>query len=205
MDKQIFQPEGNYTDKYNYKNPIARYLISNFLRSIEGMLRKIEFSTIYEPGCGEGYVSKFLSELYPAVNIFSSDISEKIITQAKAFCTAPNVHFSVESIYDPDHEASSFDIVIACEVLEHLEEPEKALLKLIEISKRYLLLSVPNEPIWRFCNVARGKYLKDFGNTPGHIQHWSGRSFCRFTGKMCDILAIKTPFPWTMLLCEKRR
>ncbi len=37
----------------------------------------------------------------------------------------------------------------------------------------FILLSVPKEPIWRICNMARGKYWKDLGNTPGHIQHWT--------------------------------
>jgi hypothetical protein len=30
---------------------------------------------------------------------------------------------------------------------------------------------VPREPIWRIGNMARGRYLGDLGNTPGHIQH----------------------------------
>ena len=43
----------------------------------------------------------------------------------------------------------------------------------------FILLSVPKEPIWRICNMARGKYWKDLGNTPGHIQHWTKKKFCR--------------------------
>jgi 2-polyprenyl-3-methyl-5-hydroxy-6-metoxy-1,4-benzoquinol methylase len=200
----VVQPEGNYTDKYNYKNPIAKYLVSNFLKSLEELLKKVQFSSLYEPGCGEGYISKRLSTLYPTVNILSSDLSAKVIKEAGESSSAKNLTFAVESIYNSNHPDISFDIVVACEVLEHLEEPEKALLRLIQASKKYLLLSVPREPIWRLCNIARGSYLKEFGNTPGHIQHWSKRGFCRFVERYCNIIEVKTPFPWTMILSEKR-
>ena len=35
----------------------------------------------------------------------------------------------------------------------------------------------PREPLWRGLNIARGAYLKDLGNTPGHLNHWSKRGF----------------------------
>ena len=98
-------------------------------------------------------------------------------------------------------------MVVCSEVLEHLEEPENALKKINEITadKGYILLSVPNEPIWRICNMARGKYLKQLGNTPGHIQHWSKRTFCKMlTKNNMRIIETKTPFPWTMVLIAKR-
>jgi 2-polyprenyl-3-methyl-5-hydroxy-6-metoxy-1,4-benzoquinol methylase len=160
------QPEGNYTDKYNYKNPIARYLISNFLKSLDELLKRVSFASIYEPGCGEGYISRLLANLYPTVDIFSSDVSAKVISEAKESCRSNNVTFAVESIYSSAHPDNTFDMVVACEVLEHLEEPEKALLRLFQVSKRYLLLSVPRKPILRFCNIARGGTLKISGIPP---------------------------------------
>ena len=39
----------------------------------------------------------------------------------------------------------------------------------------HLLVSVPREPLWRALNVARGAYLRELGNTPGHVNHWSKR------------------------------
>ena len=46
-------------------------------------------------------------------------------------------------------------------------------------AQRWLLVSVPREPVWRMVNMARGAYWKDLGNTPGHVNHWSKRSFTR--------------------------
>src|SRR3546814_15329572 len=72
------------------------------------------------------------------------------------------------------------------------------------ILEKYLIISVPREPIWCALNIMRGKYLRSFGNTPGHIQHWSQKGFVRLISKYFDIVEIKKPFPWTMLLCRPK-
>lgn len=198
------QPEGNFYNKYESKNLIAIKLMEGFFDSMDELLNKISFKTVYEAGCGEGYISNHIKMNYAQSIIHASDISETKIKEAKT--RIDNVEFSVESIYDiasQYKDKSTFDLVVACEVLEHLEKPEDALKELLEISNKYLLISVPNEPIWRILNMARGKYIKDFGNTPGHINHWSKRSFCNFIGNHCKVIEIKSPLPWTMLLCEK--
>ena len=46
---------------------------------------------------------------------------------------------------------------------------------------KHLLLSVPREPIFRSCNLFTGRYVKDLGNTPGHLNHWTGAGFQRST------------------------
>ena len=48
--------------------------------------------------------------------------------------------------------------------------------------------------------MARGAYLKDLGNTPGHVNHWSKRSFVSLLGRHGDVVEARSPFPWTMLL-----
>ena len=94
--------------------------------------------------------------------------------------------------------------MVCCEVLEHLEQPELALKTLKRVTGRYLILSVPREPLWCAMNLARAKYISRLGNTPGHIQHWSKRGFIRLVSKCFDVLEVKSPLPWTMLLCKPR-
>ena len=57
---------------------------------------------------------------------------------------------------------------------------------------------------WRLLNMLRGKYCSAFGNTPGHLQHWSKRRFVTPVSTYFDILEVKTPFPWIMLLCQRK-
>ena len=83
--------------------------------------------------------------------------------------------------------------------MEHLENPEKALSELARITKKYVIISTPNEPIWRILNCVRGKYIKDFGNTPGHINHWSSKSLKKMISKYFKIIEVKKPLPWTIV------
>ena len=68
-----------------------------------------------------------------------------------------------------------------------------------------MIISVPREPIWRFLNLLRGKYIKDLGNTPGHLQHWSSDKFVDLVSNYFEIIEVKKPFPWTMLLCKAKK
>lgn len=175
--------------------------MTGFFNSMQELLCNIIMILFMKRDAVEGYVTNFIANLNKTAKICASDISDKKIQEASKF--VPSAQFSVESIYDISQADDSFDLVIASEVLEHLEQPEKALDEILRISKKYILVSVPNEPIWRVCNVLRGKYWRDLGNTPGHIQHWGKKQFCNMVGKRCQILEAKAPFPWTMLLCEK--
>jgi hypothetical protein len=74
------------------------------------------------------------------------------------------------------------------------------LAEMARVASRHLLVSVPHEPLWRALNVARGAYLKDLGNTPGHLNHWTRRGFVGLLGRYGDVVEIRSPFPWTMLL-----
>ena len=50
--------------------------------------------------------------------------------------------------------------------------------------------------------MARGKYLADYGNTPGHIQHFSRSGLIKLAETRLKIVAKRTPLPWTVLLGE---
>jgi 2-polyprenyl-3-methyl-5-hydroxy-6-metoxy-1,4-benzoquinol methylase len=95
---------------------------------------------------------------------------------------------------------NEFDLATAIEVLEHVPDPEHTLAEMTRCAERHLLVSVPREPLWRMLNMARGAYLPQLGNTPGHINRWSRRSFCGLLSKYGTVAEVRSPFPWTMLL-----
>ena len=92
---------------------------------------------------------------------------------------------------------------IILEVLEHVGEPDLVLREAYRVTSKYLLASVPNEPWWRIGNLARLKYIRDLGNTPEHINHWSVRSFKTLISEYFRILKVETPVLWTFILAEK--
>lgn len=200
MKKEILA--GNLYNKYATKNPIARLLVRHFINTIIELVQLSGVSELHEVGCGEGYLSAILVDLPNIRKVRASDFSSQIIEKAILLHGNKGIEFFVRNIYELDFSDAS-QMIVCCEVLEHLECPDKALTILSKLSKPWCLLSVPREPIWRIMNMLRGKYLKNFGNTPGHIQHWSKHSFLKLVSKYFnDIVAIRTPLPWTIVLAK---
>lgn len=193
---------GNAFDKYGSRNPIVKWMMKGFDSSLENFVNRANPQTIHEVGCGEGFwVNKWNGQGLQAIG---SDFSHDVISLARENAASaglvPDV-FNAKSIYELRPETDSADLIVCCEVMEHLENPDQAMKVLQSLVKNYLIVSVPREPVWCALNMARGKYLKDFGNTPGHIQHWSKDAFIKFTGRYFKVLEVSSPFPWTMLLC----
>ncbi|WP_205631653.1 class I SAM-dependent methyltransferase [Collimonas pratensis] len=197
---------GNTYDKYSSRNPIVRWMMNGFEMALSGFVSKISPTSIHEIGCGEGYwVLQWNEQGFSARGC---DFSRRVIEIARENASNRGMSpsfFDTRSIYDLNAEKDSADLVVCCEVLEHLENPEAGLLALQRVVERYLIVSVPQEPLWRGLNLARGKYISSLGNTPGHINHWSTRGFIQLISKYFDVIEVKSPLPWTMLLCQPRR
>jgi hypothetical protein len=44
--------------------------------------------------------------------------------------------------------------------------------------------------------------VRDLGNTPGHLNHWTRRGFVSFLESRFEVVSVRTPLPWTMALCH---
>lgn len=203
--KGVIQPEGNFFDKYNSSNILVRKIMKGFFRAYDELIGECSYRggvTILEAGCGEGEVTNFLYKKMKGAKIDAFDVSDKVIELAKERFKDSKINFQVGSIYNIVVK-EKYDLVVCSEVLEHLEEPEKALEQIKNAASEYLILSVPREPIWCVLNMVRGKYLKNLGNTPGHINHWSRKKFLSFLKRNeCNIIAVKNPLPWTVVLIK---
>lgn len=196
---------GNNYDKYASKNPIARWLMRGFSSSLSTLVQKAAPQTLHEIGCGEGYWT--MNWRLQGIDARGSDFSEKVIALAQDNARAQGVPpgiFSQRSIYDIQPSEDGADLIVCCEVLEHLEDPRAGLAALLRVTSNHIILSVPREPMWCAMNMARGKYWSSFGNTPGHIQHWSSDAFIKMVGEYFVVKEVHKPLPWTMLLCKKK-
>ncbi len=194
---------GNYYDKYASNNPIARHLMDGFFASFDQLLGMTPDLSVHEIGCGEGHLSARIAATGRRVH--STDFSPAVIHSAKQQNDLPNVTYEAISVYELTADRHRAPIIVCCEVLEHLEEPEKALEVIAQLAQGHLIFSVPREPIWRLLNMARGAYWSDLGNTPGHLQNWSTTAFRRMISQYFDIVELKKPLPWTMVLCKTRK
>ncbi|WP_209537474.1 class I SAM-dependent methyltransferase [Billgrantia sulfidoxydans] len=188
------------------QNPIVRRIMKGFSASLSDLVEKVEPKTIHEVGCGEGYW--VIDWNKQGIDARGSDFSDKVISLAKENAKSaglPTEKFSTRSIYEINNDEDSAELVVCCEVLEHLEDPKSGLEALHRVANKYVIVSVPREPIWRALNLARGKYIGSLGNTPGHIQHWSSRGIIDFVGRYFEVVEVKKPLPWTMMLCRIKR
>lgn len=200
-----FQPAGNYYDKYRTRNPVARALMSGFLSAFDQLLERCDgVDSALEVGCGEGELTIRLARRCNTVSAF--DIAPTVVDEARQRLHAAQVHADLrtDNIYNLDPTRDRADLVVCCEVMEHLDDPKLALEKLHSVCRRYLITSVPREPVWRVLNVMRGKYIRDLGNTPGHVQHWSQRGYLALLSTQFEIVRVRSPLPWTMVLCATR-
>ena len=194
-------PAGNYYDKYRTRNPIARWLMQGFLLDFDRLSSSIPSGPVLEVGCGEGELSMRLAARGHGVR--GCDVSADVIDEARGRARSAGlaVEFWQCDIQDLT-EQDAAPLVICCEVLEHLLDPQAGLERLALLARPWLIVSVPREPLWRAMNMARGKYLGQLGNTPGHLNHWGRGAFLSQLGERFDIVETASPVPWTMALCK---
>jgi len=155
-------------------------------------------------GCGEGELARRLAGR--GLTVRGTDASPEVIAEARrrAQGAGEDVEFRAAAVEDLDPARDAAELVVCCEVLEHLPDPESGLAMVARLASPWAIVSVPREPLWRALNVARLKYLGDLGNTPGHLNHWSRRGFAAFLGQHLEVVELRSPLPWTMALCRSR-
>ena len=190
---------GNTYDKYGSSNPVVKRLMAGFESALDDLFEKASPSTILDVGCGEGVLTaKWANRCGGSVVGIDLDDPELHAEWEKR--SAPNLEYRVMKAENLPFADDQFDMASAIEVLEHVPDPEHTVAEMARVASGHLLVSVPREPLWRGLNMARGAYLRDLGNTPGHVNHWSKRSFVRLLSRHGEVVEARSPFPWTMLL-----
>ncbi len=190
---------GNVFDKYGSRNPIVRTLMNGFLRTLLRMVAPLAPKRILEVGCGQGQLLSYLRQHLSPDLAIGVDVSPQIVEEARR--RWPLLSVGVASAYALPFPDRSFDLVVVSEVMEHLRNPRRALDEVVRVSGGCCLVSVPHEPWWRVLNVLRCRYLDRWGNTPGHIQHFSSSTFRHFLETRVAVQAFARPVPWLMALC----
>ncbi len=204
LDEKSASPEAlwdYYMGKYKNQNPIARNLTDRFFRTVGSMLGQFpEKYSLLEVGCGPGESTRRILQMLRGQSLEASEFEQRLVDLHHQYGFP--VPLRQESAYQLQREDNSFDCILLLEVLEHLENPRAALKEIFRVASKYVIIGVPNEPLWRTLNFMRGKYWSAWGNTPGHINHWSTSAFKRLLNEYGRVVKSSTPMPWTILLVE---
>ncbi|MEJ7718427.1 MAG: class I SAM-dependent methyltransferase [Thermoleophilaceae bacterium] len=193
-------PTGNTFDKYGSTNPVVRRLMTNFHGTLDEMWGRAAPESVLDVGCGEGVLTHEWAERLGERRIVGIDLEDPKLRAEWDKRRRSNLEYRVEEATSLPFADGEFDLAAAIEVLEHVPEPEATVAEMARVARRHVLVSVPREPLWRGLNVARGAYVRSLGNTPGHVNHWSRRSFVAMLARHGRVEEARSPFPWTMAL-----
>lgn len=195
---------GNVYDKYTSQNPVERRLVAGFMAAFDELVTLTGAREAHEVGCGEGEMSARMART--GLRVQGTDAFPDTIAEARrrAEIDGLEIDYAATAVQLLDPAEHRAELVVCCEVLEHLTDPDSALDVLAALADPWLIASVPREPLWRALNMARGAYLRDLGNTPGHLGHWSKRGFLSLLRTRFDVVEVRSPLPWTMALCRVR-
>ena len=111
---------------------------------VEAVIRRATPRTVLDFGCGTGsQLTLPLAEAFPQVAFLGVEVDEPTIAWARRHAARPNITYATSDGEDP-HER--FDMIIASEVLEHVEAPD-ALLRHFHArlaDRGCLVVTVPN-------------------------------------------------------------
>lgn len=128
-------------------------------------------SKVLDLGCGDGYLAEVIANK-KSCQVTCLDISKVALERAKER-GLKTIYASVEDKLP--FEDSTFDHVVATEVLEHVASTEEVLLEMARVSKKYLLVSIPNIAFWEYrLTLLGGRFPKQWVFHPKeHLRYWS--------------------------------
>lgn len=178
----------------------TRWITGRFIHNVIKKIGDIGPGSILDVGCGTGYVTGKIEGAL-GVEVLGVDISKNRLSMAQRNMKGGLLIADATRL---PFKNSCFDLVIATEILEHLDDPVSAIDEFKRVSRRDVIVTVPNEPFFRMANFFRGKNMKRLGNTQGHIHHFSKNYlYYILNDHFSDVLVRTNAFVWLIAVARK--
>ncbi len=129
-----------------------------------------EQKVILDAGCGEGITLERLIRQFPDREIMGIDYAPENV----AICGQKGLPARVGIVYSLPYANASVDCCLFMEVIEHLQEPGKALEEISRVLRKngLLLLLFPNDLLFKLARLTFLKFKEAFAPS-GHVKQWS--------------------------------
>lgn len=180
---QSARHDSNNLRKWEYGNGLYQRALHRYLDSFGAQLLGTGARNVLDAGCGEGFVHRgMLSRGYRG-SWTGVDVSAGAVDFARA--ASPEAAWRVGDLRALPDATGAFDLVLCSQVLEHVPEPERVRDELARVSAKWLLISVPLEPLFR--RICALTIKLGVGEDPGHVNFWTPdafRDFLRPVGRL---------------------
>lgn len=132
-------------------------------------------SHVLDVGSGDGALADFLQKQNEC-DVTCLDVSEVAIERVKTLGLKGIVVDIEKSLPFPD---KSFDYAVASEVIEHISRSEDLLREMARVSKKYIIISIPNTGFWKYrLGLLFGHFPKQWAMFPyEHVRFWTLSDF----------------------------
>jgi len=135
---------------YSHRNPLINWLFWQRLRKVmEHIQRPARYEHLLDFGCGSGVMLPHLSQI--SAKVTAMDVDLLPLERVQAYIPlAPNVQVKDARDGIASLPANAFDLVIALDVLEHVDDLPRTLTELLALLKPSgeLIVSGPTENIF---------------------------------------------------------
>lgn len=190
-------PAGNSIDKSKLRG-FERRMLMRYQRRASDLVNLLPPGRLLDVGCGEGHMIHAIVNARPGVYATGIDAADQRLMYFWQQLSTPRLEFRVADVCALPFKDNEFQLVTAFGSLEHIADPDRALAEICRVCNGCLVVGVPWEPFWRLGNLARGRYWRKRGNTPGHINHWTRRRFGKLLRRHGRIQHLEVTPMWSL-------
>lgn len=155
LKQQIATAFGDTVSYYDKHAEVQREVANRLIASLKPWKDILPAGPIIELGCGTGFVTKGLSELYPQREIQVTDLSKQMVNHCRQkFSDKENLNFTIQDAENPPYDAPHYAMTVSGFTAQWFKDPAHTLGQWLHATKPggLLLASFPGSesfPQWR--------------------------------------------------------